>query len=134
MAEQPPTLKPDAALAARLARLAPDWYDEFAAEEAAHGNPYPLIGQVLVALQHSATPLSTNQILAVRKTMEATASSQTKAGLRRLERELLALAVDRRVDDDGTKQEFAIEEVSKARDRSVRHIRKALAEFGKRRR
>lgn len=120
-------------LAARIA-ADPAWYARYAAAEADRGNPYPLIGQILVTLQHSAAPLSTNQILAVRKTMEATASSKTKAGLRRLERELLALAVDRRVDEDDTKQEFAIDEVSEGRGRSVRQIRKALAEFGKRRR
>jgi hypothetical protein len=120
-------------LAARIA-ADPDWYAKYAAAEADRGNPYPLIGQILVALQHSAAPLSVDQVSAVRKAMETTASSQTKAELRRLERKLLALAVDRRVDDDGTKQEFAIDEVSKARNRSVRHIRKALADFGKRRR
>src|ERR1700722_16461598 len=120
-------------LAARIP-ADPDWYAKYAASEADHGSPFPLIGQVVVAPQHSATPLSTNQILGVRKAMEPTASSKTKAGLRRLERELLALAVDRRVDEDGTKQEFAIDEVSEGRGRSVRQIRKALAEFAKRRR
>jgi CTP synthase (UTP-ammonia lyase) len=106
------------------ARIAADrnWYAKYAATEFARGNPYPLIGRVL------GYPA---EVAAIRQVLQT--SKQTAADLRDLEKKLIAIAVDRMVDEDKLTQKAAIAKVSQGRKRSISHVKAAVAAHGKRR-
>jgi hypothetical protein len=142
----PDVPKPDwwGELAARIA-ADPDWYAKYAAAEFDRGNPYPLIGRLELALKRDR--LSHAEIRSTIAALRAAASNQTKAELRHIEQKLIAIAVDRMVDEDGLTQKQAIAAVSEGlaavsegpsssarrRSRCVRHIKAAIAAHGKRR-
>ncbi len=118
-------------LAARIASDS-DWYAKYAAAEFDRGNPYPLIGLV------HGYQISNVEVAAIRQGLESSAGKQTKAELRRLEQKLIASAVDRMMDEEGLSQTKAIAAVEKelgnqGRGRSTRHIKAAIADYGKRR-
>ncbi len=78
--------------------------------------------------------LSTEEVSLVRDALESTQGKETAGKLRDLEKQLIAFQVDGLVDEGGFKQEAAIGEAAAQRQRSIRHIRTALARYGKRRR
>jgi hypothetical protein len=93
------------------------------------GNPGPLIAHFL-----SRKPLSDGEIQFIVEALEATGGKRQADELRELEKKLIALQVDALIDEDGLLPKQAIDEVAKHRGRSIRHIRTALAAYGKPRR
>jgi hypothetical protein len=116
-------------LAARIA-ADPDWYAKYVAAEAARGNPYPLIGRL-----SNVTQLSDAEIRSTIAALRATSGKETNRYLRLVEQKLIAIAVDRMIDDDKAPltQKQAIAKVSKGRGRSTSHIKAAVAAHGKKR-
>ncbi len=115
---------------AALIAADPDWYTKYVAAEAARGNPYPLIGRL-----SNVTQLSDAEIMSIVAALRATAGKETNAYLRRLERELIAIEVDRMIDDDKAPltQKQAIAAVRQGRGRSTSYIKDAIAAHGKKR-
>jgi hypothetical protein len=109
-------------------------FAKYAAARAHAGDPYPLIGRLMLSLQYSRKPLSDAEICWIRDALEATADKKTAARLRRLELELIARQVDGLIDDDGYKPREAKTKVMLSRDRSLRHLATALSKYGKPRR
>jgi hypothetical protein len=103
----------------------PDWYVKYVATEAARGNPYPLIARL-----GKPPTLSDVEFTSVVAALRPTANKETKAYLRRLERELIAIAVDRMIDEDGLTQKQAIAAVRQGRGRSTSYIKNAIADHG----
>lgn len=104
---------------------------KYAAARAHVGDPYPLIGRFLYALQRRDAPLSNDEIMFIRKALEATANKKTDtAGLGRLEEELIARQVDGLIDNDGYKPKDAKKVVALDRGCSLRHIATALSKYG----
>jgi hypothetical protein len=107
---------------------------KYAVARARAGDPYPLIGRLLYALQRTGAPLSDEEVAFVRDALEASAGKEASSQLRDLEKQLIARQVDGLVDENGLSPGEAVEEVRRDRNRSVRHVRTALAQYGKRRR
>ena len=112
---------------AALIAADPDWFSKYAAAEAARGNPYPLIGRV------HGYPISGAEIAAICQALETTVGRQTLRDLREVEKKLIAATIDHMVDEDGLTQKQAIAVECKERGRSERHIKTAIAAYGKRR-
>ncbi len=104
---------------------------KYAVARAKVGDPYPLIGRMLNALE-GRVRLSPEEILLVRDALEATAGKE--AGLRDLEKRLIAHQVDGMIDNAGYGSKDAVAEVKRRRGRSVRTIRTAISKYGKQRR
>jgi hypothetical protein len=111
----------------------PAWYVDYALNEARRGEPGHLIARLQNALQ-GGERLSDGEYWFIIEALEATESKQTRAQLRDLEKQLIALQVDGLIDEEGMKPKQAVEAVKKDRDCSTRHIRTALRAYGKPRR
>jgi hypothetical protein len=113
---------------AALIAADPDWYAKYVVAEADRGNPYPLIGRL-----SNVTQLSDAEIRSTIAALRATSGKETNTYLRRLEKELIAIEVDRMIDEDKLTQKQAITKVSEGRDCSTSYIKAAVAAHGKKR-
>jgi hypothetical protein len=120
-------------VAAVTKKLTPAWYADFALKWARQGDPGHLIARLMLALQGRAH-LSDGEYWFIVEALEATASKQTNAQLRDLERRLIAQQFDGLVDEEGMEPEDAMKAVMKSRDCRERKIRYALKHYGKPRR
>jgi hypothetical protein len=113
---------------AALIAADPDWYAKYVAAEAARGNPFPLIGRLL-----NVTQLSDAEIRLTIAALKAKAGKEANTYLRLVEKKLIAIAVDRMINEDKLTQKQAIEKVRQGRGRSTSHIKAAAAAHGKKR-
>jgi hypothetical protein len=103
----------------------PDWYAKYVAAEADRGNPYPLIGRL-----SNVTQLSDAEIRLTIAALKDKAGKEANTYLRLVEQKLIAIAVDRMIDEDKLTQKQAIAKVRQGRGRSTSYIKAAIAAYG----
>jgi hypothetical protein len=108
------------------------WYADYVVREARLGNPAPLIARFENFLQLRRHPLSRGEIDFIIEALEATEKKRAKDNLRQIERMLIAAQVEDMI-ASGTPRKAAIEAVAVQRDRSIRHVEKAIPDHMKRR-
>jgi hypothetical protein len=96
------------------------------ARQARLGDPYPLIGRLCHFLQFGGEPLCDDEIQFIVKALKGTAGKRSGDNLRKIEQYLIAAQVEGLV-SDGMPKKAAVDEVMRQRDRSRRHVYKAIA-------